>query len=76
MTIKKGDLLIPITDHAKSTWGKGIVTEPRKLDFPIAHFVFWFFHKREIVIEQEVLDGNFDVVPSHTSFNDSDLIDS
>ena len=62
MTVKKGDLLVPVTEHSRTIWGKGIVTEPRVLDFPPAHLAFWFSHGRETVIEQEILEGNFEVV--------------
>lgn len=62
MSVKKGDLLVPTTSTAKSTWGSGIVIEPCLLNFPPAHYVYWFGHKRNILIEQEVLDENFEIV--------------
>lgn len=60
--MKKGNLLIPISEDAKKIWGKGIVTEPYKLQWPDAHLVYWFGHNREIVIEQEIIENNFEIV--------------
>lgn len=60
--ISKGDLLIPRTEDAKRTWGKGVVDTPMMLDFPPAHYVFWFGHKRSIVIEESIILENFDVI--------------
>ena len=61
-TISKGDLLIPRTEDAKRTWGKGVVDTPMMLDYPPAHYVFWFGHKRNIVIEESIIMENFDVI--------------
>ena len=61
-TVKNGDLLIPTSDDAKQTWGKGIVTNAMQLDFPPAHLVHWFGHNRQIVIEETLIFGNFEVV--------------
>jgi len=61
-TICKGDLLIPRTEDAKKTWGKGVVSEAMKLDFPPAHYVFWFGHKRNIIIEESMITEEFDVI--------------
>lgn len=67
MKIKNGDLLVPISEEAKKTWGRGIVTEADRLDFPVAHLVFWFSHNRKIVIEEQLLFGHFEIVTEERS---------
>ena len=59
--IHKGDLLVPLTKSAKENWGLGVVSEAMKLDFPVAHNVYWFRHKRDIVIEESTITERFDV---------------
>jgi len=63
--INNGDLLIPISEDAKKVWGKGVVMNAMQLDFPPAHLVYWFVHDRDIVIEEELIFGNFEVVSEH-----------
>lgn len=62
MLVGVGDLLIPKTEESRRTWGHGVVVEPMRLDYPPAHLVFWLTYKRQIIIEQEVLEAGFDVI--------------
>lgn len=59
--IHKGDLLVPLTKSSMENWGLGVVSEAMKLDFPVAHSVYWFRHKRDIVIEESAITEHFDV---------------
>jgi hypothetical protein len=59
--INNGDLLIPTSEGAKKVWGKGVVMNAMQLNFPPAHLVYWFGHDRQIVIEEELIFGNFEV---------------
>lgn len=59
--MKKGDLLVARTAEAKTTWGNGVCTEPLILTGPNAHLVFWLSHRRELAIEEEIVESNFDV---------------
>ena len=57
--LKKGDLLIP---KEPGVWGQGIITEPERLLYPVAHLVYWFDHNREIIIEEQQIFRDFDVM--------------
>ena len=61
--VKKGDMVVPL-DEKNSVWGKGVVTEPCFLTGPTAHLVFWFSHKREITIEEIILEEQFEIIPA------------
>jgi hypothetical protein len=61
--IRAGDLVIPVTEEEK-LWGKGIVTQPEIVQWPTAHLVFWFFHGRELAIEEDILLRGFEIIRS------------